>query len=159
MKDLKICVIGLGHVGLPLAQLFSTKYETIGFDMNQTRVDNLMQGHDATEVSDELLQDTIDTHDVIKAASSKWIDIHSTLLEYTPNITIFDPWANAAQVKHEYGIEIVNELPAGEKFDACILAVAHNEFLQLDVCSLVNDGGVVYDVKGVLPRDNVDKRL
>ncbi len=423
MKDIKICVIGLGYVGLPLARLFSTKYETIGFDMNQTRVDNLMQGHDDTlEVSDELLQDAInnhgflcttdierirqcnfyvvavptpvdennrpdlkplwgasqtvgkvisrgdivvyestvypgvteeeclpvvgrvsglkynvdffagysperinpgdkthtvekikkvtsgstpetadlvdavyssvllngthkapsikvaeaskiiensqrdvniafmnelakifnamgiDTHDVIEAASSKWnfirltpglvgghcisvdpyyliqkaqvygvlprimsnarrlndgmgayvanqtikqmnkkgvmvrnarililgitfkencpdirntkiVDIHSTLLEYTPNITIFDPWANAAQVKNEYGIEIVNELPAGEKFDACILAVAHKEFLQLDVRSLVNDGGVVYDVKGVLPRDFVDERL
>ena len=42
MKDTKICVIGLGYVGLPLARLFSTKFETIGFDMNQRRVDALM---------------------------------------------------------------------------------------------------------------------
>lgn len=56
----KICVIGLGYVGLPLARLFSTKYETIGFDMNKNRVKALMQGHDATlEVSDELLQNAI----------------------------------------------------------------------------------------------------
>lgn len=55
--ETKICVIGLGYVGLPLARLFSTKYPTIGFDMNQERVDALMKGHDATlEVSDELLQ-------------------------------------------------------------------------------------------------------
>lgn len=44
--ETKICVIGLGYVGLPLARLFSTKYRTIGFDMNQRRVDTLMVGHD-----------------------------------------------------------------------------------------------------------------
>lgn len=53
----KISVIGLGYVGLPLARLFSTRFETVGFDMNQSRVDALMTGYDATlEVSDELLQ-------------------------------------------------------------------------------------------------------
>ena len=61
MKETKICVIGLGYVGLPLARLFSTKYKTVGFDMNQKRVEALMAGHDATlEVSDELLQSAID---------------------------------------------------------------------------------------------------
>lgn len=63
MDNIKICVIGLGYVGLPLARLFSTKYKTIGFDMNQRRVDALNAGHDATlEVSDELLQDAIKNH-------------------------------------------------------------------------------------------------
>jgi UDP-N-acetyl-D-galactosamine dehydrogenase len=63
MKDTKICVIGLGYVGLPLARLFSTKFPTVGFDMNQRRVDALMAGHDATlEVSDDLLQDAIRNH-------------------------------------------------------------------------------------------------
>ena len=57
MKEVKICVIGLGYVGLPLARLFSTKYKTVGFDMNQKRVDALMDG---LEVSDELLQSAID---------------------------------------------------------------------------------------------------
>ena len=66
MSQIKICVIGLGYVGLPLARLFSTKYETIGFDMNQARVDDLMTGHDATlEVSDELLRDAIHNHGFI----------------------------------------------------------------------------------------------
>ena len=55
MQKRKICVIGLGYVGLPLARLFSTKYETIGFDMNQSRVDALNEGHDATlEISENL---------------------------------------------------------------------------------------------------------
>ena len=422
MKDTKICVIGLGYVGLPLARLFSTKFETIGFDMNQARVDALMTGHDATlEVSDELLQDAIknhgfrcttnleeikkcnfyvvavptpvdadnrpdlrplwgasetvgkviskgdvvvyestvypgvteeeclpvvervsglkfnvdfyagysperinpgdklhtvekikkvtsgsmpeiadyvdavynsvlvngthkapsikvaeaskiiensqrdvniafmnelakifnamdiDTHDVIEAASSKWnfiklspglvgghcisvdpyyliqkaqvygvlprvmrasrrlndgmgayvasqtikymnkkgvlvknakililgitfkencpdirntkvVDIYHTLREYTPNITVFDPWANAEHVFQEYGIDVTNKKP-NEKFDAVILAVAHNEFLDLDVKAFAKDGGVIYDVKGILPKDIVDGRL
>ena len=421
-KDIKIAVIGLGYVGLPLARLFSTKYKTVGFDMNQARVDALMQGHDTTlEVSDDLLQDAIskhgficttdleeirhcnfyvvavptpvdennrpdlqplrgasetvgkviskgdivvyestvypgvteeeclpvverisglkynvdffagysperinpgdklhtvekikkvtsgstpeiadivdgvynavlvngthkapsirvaeaskiiensqrdvniafmnelakifnamgiDTHDVIEAASSKWnfiklspglvgghcisvdpyyliqkaqvygvlprimsnarrlndgmgdyvanqtiklmnkkgilvknarmlilgvtfkencpdirntkvVDIYHTLEEYTNDLTVYDPWANADHVKHEYGIETTNEQPQGF-FDAVILAVAHQEFLQMDVRSMVKDQGVIYDVKGVLSRDIVDGRL
>lgn len=59
--DIKIAVIGLGYVGLPLARLFSTKYKTIGFDLKESRVNELMSGHDSTnEVSDELLQSAID---------------------------------------------------------------------------------------------------
>lgn len=61
MQDVRIAVIGLGYVGLPLARLFSTKFKTIGFDMNQARVDALMSGHDATlEVDDALLQEAIE---------------------------------------------------------------------------------------------------
>lgn len=60
MENIKIAVIGLGYVGLPLARLFSTKYKTVGFDMNPKRVEALMAGHDSTlEVSDELLQSAI----------------------------------------------------------------------------------------------------
>lgn len=422
MTDIKICVIGLGYVGLPLARLFSTKYPTIGFDMNQRRVDALMAGHDATlEVSDEFLQDAIknhgficttdlekikgcnfyvvavptpvdennrpdlkplwgasetigkviskgdivvyestvypgvteeeclpvvervsglkfnedffagysperinpgdkthtvekikkvtsgstpviadivdgvynsvlvngthkapsikvaeaskiiensqrdvniafmnelakifnamgiDTHDVIEAASSKWnfiklspglvgghcisvdpyyliqkaqvygvlprvmsnarrlndgmgdyvanqtiklmnkkgvmvkdskililgitfkencpdirntkvVDIYHTLKEYTSNITVYDPWASKEAVAHEYQVPVTNELNS-DKYDAIILAVAHKEFLNMDIKGLVNDNGVVYDVKGILPRDIIDSRL
>ena len=411
MKRVRICVIGLGYVGLPLARLFSTKYETIGFDMNQQRVDALMSGHDATlEVCDELLQDAInnhgfvcttdlekirscnfyivavptpvddnnhpdlkplwgasetvgkviskgdivvyestvypgvteeeclpvvervsglkfnmdffagysperinpgdklhtvekikkvtsgstpeiadivdevynsvlvngthkapsikvaeaskiiensqrdvniafmnelakifnamdiDTHDVIEAASSKWnfiklspglvgghcisvdpyyliqkaqvygvlprimsnarrlndgmgdyvanqviklmnkkgimvkdancpdirntrvVDIYHTLQEYTDNLTIFDPWANAKNVQKQYGINITDNMPEGV-FDAIILAVAHNEFLNMDIKSKVHENGIIYDVKGILPRDIIDGRL
>lgn len=426
MKQIKIAVIGLGYVGLPLARLFSTRYETVGFDMNQARVDALMQGHDATlEVDDKLLQQAIangfkcttdieqirdcnfyvvavptpvdennrpdlrplwgasetvgkvigkgdivvyestvypgvteeeclpvvervsglkfnedfyagysperinpgdkehtvekikkvtsgstpevadivdgvynsvlvngthkapsirvaeaskiiensqrdvniafmnelakifnamgiDTHDVIEAASTKWnfiklnpglvgghcisvdpyyliqkaqvygvlprvmfsarrlndgmgayvanqtikamnlkgvkvkdarililgvtfkencpdirntkiVDIYHTLKEYTDNITVYDPWANPAAVKHEYGIDVVggDMQQFNGKYDAVILGVAHKQFAQADVRAFLSDrdGGVVYDVKGFLPRDMVDARL
>ena len=76
MDSIKICVIGLGYVGLPLARLFSTKYKTVGFDMNQARVDSLMAGHDVTlEVSDELLQDAIHNHGFV--CTTKLEDINS----------------------------------------------------------------------------------
>lgn len=74
MKDIKIAVIGLGYVGLPLARLFSTKYKTVGFDMNAKRCEALMAGHDATlEVSDELLQDAINNHGFVCTADIEQI--------------------------------------------------------------------------------------
>lgn len=91
--------------------------------------------------------------------NTKIVDIYNTLTEYTNNITIYDPWANRDHVKHEYGIEIFNSLPMGEIYDAVILGVAHNEFLEIDIKSLVNDFGVIYDVKGILNREIVDGRL
>ncbi len=63
MKDIKIAVIGLGYVGLPLARLFSTRFETIGFDLNAIRIDEINSGHDSTmEVDDGLLTDAIKNH-------------------------------------------------------------------------------------------------
>lgn len=60
MPQIKIAVIGLGYVGLPLARLFSSKYKTIGFDVNAARVKALMEGHDATlEVEDVVLQEAV----------------------------------------------------------------------------------------------------
>lgn len=91
--------------------------------------------------------------------NTKIVDIYTTLQEYSNYITVFDPWANSADVKHEYDVDIVSELPAGEKYDAVILGVAHKQFLELDVKSLVKKCGVIYDVKGLLPRDIIDGRL
>lgn len=90
--------------------------------------------------------------------NTKVVDIYHTLSEYTSNITVYDPWASADHVRHEYGIEVVNQLPQ-DSYDAVILAVAHNDFKTLDVPSLLNECGVVYDVKGVLDREIVDGRL
>ena len=90
--------------------------------------------------------------------NTKVVDIVNALKEYNLNITIYDPWANPAIAEHEYGLVVTNELPTN-KFDAAIMAVAHNEFKSLDVTKLVKDNAVIYDVKGVLPRDIVDGRL
>ena len=93
--------------------------------------------------------------------NTKIVDIYHTLSEYTHEITVFDPWANGDIVKREYGIEIVSKRQDSWKgaFDAVILAVAHNEFLNGNVREFLRGNGVVYDVKGVLPRDQIDGRL
>lgn len=91
--------------------------------------------------------------------NTKIVDIYTTLSEYTNNITIYDPWADKTEVQHEYQIEISNTLDTTKKYDAIILGVAHKEFLEIDIPSLLNENGVVYDVKGILDRTIIDGRL
>jgi UDP-N-acetyl-D-galactosamine dehydrogenase len=89
--------------------------------------------------------------------NTRVIDIYNELRNFEINVDVYDPWANTEEVKKEYGIQITNQKPDGQ-FDAVIIAVAHKEFLGLDVRSFVNKG-VVYDVKGILPKEIVDSRL
>ena len=91
--------------------------------------------------------------------NTKVADIYHTLTEYTSNITVCDPHADADKVMSEYGISLVKEMPS-EKFDAIVLAVAHEEFRSINVSNLKkNSSSVVYDVKGVWKREDVDGRL
>lgn len=90
--------------------------------------------------------------------NTKIVDIYHTLSEYTQNITVYDPQANRDAVKREYGIDITNSLP-DDRFDTVVLCVAHKDFETIDILSLVKAGGVIYDVKGVLPREIIDGRL
>ena len=95
--------------------------------------------------------------------NTKVVDIYQTLLEYSNNIKVYDPWANPEIVKKHYNIHIQQDLTQVEdtKYDAVILAVSHKEFLNMDIRSLLKnkETGVVYDVKGVLPTDIIDARL
>ncbi len=93
--------------------------------------------------------------------NTKVADIYHTLSEYSSNIVVYDPWVDADRVEREYGIQIVStaEEINREKYDAAILAVAHDVFADVDIRRLVPRPGVVYDVKGFLPRGDVDARL
>lgn len=91
--------------------------------------------------------------------NTKVVDIHSTLSAYTSNITVYDPWADAEHVKKDYGIDIVSKLDNTRKYDAIILAVSHKEFVNVDWRTCLNPNGVIYDVKGILTRDQIDGRL
>lgn len=95
--------------------------------------------------------------------NTKVVDIYQTLLEYSNNIKVYDPWANPEIVKKHYNIHIQQDLTQVEytKYDAVILAVSHKEFLNMDIRSLLKnkETGVVYDVKGVLSTDIIDARL
>ena len=94
--------------------------------------------------------------------NTKVIDIYHTLEEYTANITVYDPYASADAVMNDYGTTITSDVDAlqPQQYDAVVLAVAHEEFKHLDVRRLLkSEVGVVYDVKGILPKDVIDARL
>ncbi|MCH2033299.1 MAG: nucleotide sugar dehydrogenase [Tenacibaculum sp.] len=90
--------------------------------------------------------------------NTKVVDVIHALEDYEMNVSLFDPWAEPDEVKQEYGLYSVKEVPK-KKFDAVVLAVAHNEFKNLDFDSIKNDKAIVYDVKNVLSKELKDKTL
>lgn len=90
--------------------------------------------------------------------NTKVADIYRTLQTYTDNITVCDPWADPILVQKEYGIKLVNQVPQ-QTYDAAIVAVAHQQFLNQELRQLVPHPGVIYDVKGQMPKDQIDARL
>ena len=91
--------------------------------------------------------------------NTKVVDIRHELIQFGLDVDTFDPWADGHEVQEEYGFQLSASMSdAGH--DAIILAVSHDEFLKLDLSKLkAKKGGVVFDVKGVLPRHLVDARL
>src|SRR5690606_10873945 len=105
--------------------------------------------------------------------NTKIVDVIHALEDYGVKVSIYDPWANPEEVKHEYGIDCCTDLAEAKvngstiteeqknkktkQYDAIVLGVAHKEFLELDLDALKKENGVVYDVKGIL--DHADNRL
>jgi len=89
--------------------------------------------------------------------NTRVIDIYNELVNFDIQVDVYDPWVDPNEVKREFGIEVNIKLPTGP-FAAVILAVAHKEFLSLDVRSIALNG-IVYDVKGILPKEIIDSRL
>jgi UDP-N-acetyl-D-galactosamine dehydrogenase len=92
--------------------------------------------------------------------NTRVIDIIQTLSTYHTQVAVFDPWASPEEVKHEYGIDVIDENQLNEiAYDSVVLAVAHDEFKAIDISKLLKSNSVVYDVKGMLNKDLVDARL
>ncbi len=93
--------------------------------------------------------------------NTRAIDIYHELNTYGINVDIYDPWASAEEVKDEYGISIITDYssPVNKNYGAIILAVAHDEFKSLDLQAYKEKGTVIFDVKGILPRDIINARL
>ena len=91
--------------------------------------------------------------------NTKVVDILNTLAGYGTQLTIYDPWASPTEVKHEYGWESTRTLPKERNYSAVVLAVSHQEFEKLEWDKICKENTVIYDVKGILPRDLVDARL
>jgi UDP-N-acetyl-D-galactosamine dehydrogenase len=90
--------------------------------------------------------------------NTKVVDVISSLREYNTNVVVFDPWADEEEVKREYNVTSTKVLP-NKKFDAIVLTVAHDEFIDLDLMSLKKEDAVIYDVKNTLSKEVRDKAL
>jgi UDP-N-acetyl-D-galactosamine dehydrogenase len=90
--------------------------------------------------------------------NTKVADMVKSFKEYGTQVTIFDPQADKGEVKHEYDLEIENELPK-ETFDAVVLAVSHKEFKAIDLNSISSENTVIFDIKGFFDKGLVTKRL
>ena len=88
------------------------------------------------------------------------IDIYNELKEYNTQIDIYDPWANPLEVEHEYGLKLISESELNsKKYEGIILAVSHKVFSKINIAELKIENGVIYDVKGTLPKNLTDGRL
>lgn len=91
--------------------------------------------------------------------NTRVIDIFHELVSYGLDVDIYDPWADPIEVKGEYGLEIQSTIDDTLVYDAVIVAVAHNEFLDFDYKKIKRNNGVVFDTKACLDRSLVDGRL
>lgn len=91
--------------------------------------------------------------------NTKATDIVTELKTYGVNVDIYDPWANQEEVQHEYGLNILSKYPEGNGYSAIILAVAHNEFKEINMTAHKENCTIIYDVKGILPIDLINGRL
>ena len=89
--------------------------------------------------------------------NSRVVDVYNELKEFGVNVTVHDPYADAQEVKEEYGIEIIPDLL--DKYDGILLAVSHDEYKSLNLENFKNPNGVVFDIKSMWDKESVDARL
>jgi len=94
--------------------------------------------------------------------NTRVVDVIHELRGYGAAVDIFDPWADGAAVHEEYGIDLLQGAPRPGSYDAVVLAVAHRQFREMGVAAIRAfgaDDAVLYDIKSMLPADQVDARL
>lgn len=91
--------------------------------------------------------------------NTRVVDIYHELKQFGLDVDVYDPWADVEEVKHEYGVEVNNQLDETVIYDAIVVAVAHDEFKTFDFNKVRWNNGVIFDTKGCLDRSLVDARL
>ncbi|MDA9287213.1 nucleotide sugar dehydrogenase, partial [Schleiferiaceae bacterium] len=89
--------------------------------------------------------------------NTRAIDVYEELQSYNVKVDVYDPWADSKEVKAEFGFNLIEN--PDKKYHAVILTVAHKEFLKEELRSHLVDGGILYDVKGILDIKSIDARL
>ncbi|HLP04852.1 MAG TPA: UDP-glucose/GDP-mannose dehydrogenase family protein [Paludibacter sp.] len=91
--------------------------------------------------------------------NTKVVDIYRELCEFGIHVDVCDPWASPGEVAHEYGIQVMASPDKGKRYDGVLLAVAHDQFREIDFERYHTSGAVVFDAKAVIDRRWVDGRL
>lgn len=91
--------------------------------------------------------------------NTRVIDIYKELKSYGMHVDVYDPWADTEEVLKEYGIKILEKHPPKGEYAAIVIAVAHNQFKKLDLVENIKKGAIVFDVKGILPKNMISGRL
>ena len=139
------------------------------------RINDAMGGHIAAEVIKLMLQRSITVagarilllgitfkENCPDLRNTRVIDLAREFAEYGMRVDIHDPWANREQAAHHYGVELLAGAPEAGAYDAIVVAVAHDEFRALGIDGLrrlAAERSVIYDIKGIFPKDAVDARL
>ena len=94
--------------------------------------------------------------------NTRVIDLVHELQGFGAKVDVYDPWIDRIEARHEYAIDLLAEMPAPGRYDALVVAVAHDQFKTLGIEGLrrlANDRAIIYDIKGMFPKDQVDGRL
>lgn len=91
--------------------------------------------------------------------NTKVVDIYKELKEFGLEVDVYDPWVDTEEVKAEYGIDVISKLDSHKHYQAVVVAVAHNQFLEIDFSKLKANGATIFDAKGIVDRSIVDARL
>lgn len=91
--------------------------------------------------------------------NTKVVDIATELEDFGCRVDIYDPWASPEVVRHEYGKELIAAVDPAKKYEAIVACVSHNQFMTFDFKKYREQGAVIFDVKGFVPRELVDARL
>ena len=89
--------------------------------------------------------------------NTKAIDVYKSLSQYGMQVDVYDPWADSTEVEQEYGIQMISDISI--EYDVIVHVVAHKKYEELDFESIKKDKAVIYDVKGSLPKELINKRL
>lgn len=90
--------------------------------------------------------------------NTRVVDIHKELVQFGLDVDVYDPWADPEEVKQEYGLDILTKLNS-KKYKAVVIAVAHNEFLEIDFNVIKENDAIIFDTKACINREIINGRL
>ena len=158
VKEHFICDLGIMHAGAVPSTIYKQlKSGQIEYISNLLEAKVVFVGD--AELFEEVNKAKENCPDM---RNTKVIDTVISINKFNIKSTIVDPWVNKEEVKEKYHLDVLNEIPLGIKYNAILLAVAHDDFRELDNNSwgaLLEEGGILFDLKGIIPRNLNPKRL